>query len=143
MHLDSVVLLLFIASLEVTWGAPRASADEGMVGSSIPVCSADTSDAAVVDFAKDLAWAQSMLGCVDQLNSPTWDGCTATPTDAQNNPLGPPFGFYKGNENFAREKRNGFDCYQACFACLYKGIGQKQAVTTSCTWEAGNGARVS
>ena len=92
-------------------------------------CSADTSDAAVVDFATTPAWNTSMSDCLGELNNEDWNGAECVPKDGQGQALGPAFGFYKGGKN-----NNGLNCYEYCAPCLQLGIANQRAVTTSCQW---------
>ena len=103
-----------------------------------PICSADTSTAPPSPFASDPAWAPSMLNCLSQLNNTIWNGYHCLPTNGKGTAIGPSFGFYKGNENFAKMNLwDGWDCYRQCEACLTKGIKNGQGVSTSCTWYPG------
>lgn len=103
-----------------------------------PWCSADTSDAAVVDFAQDPSWGASMHNCLDQLKGDTnyrWFGVDCQPAKNGTNPpetLGPSFGFYKGNKNVDVLWDT---CFDKCKPCLAKGIDNMRAVTTKCTWK--------
>lgn len=83
-----------------------------------------------------------MLGCLQQLNNANWNGYECIPNNGDGSVIGVPFGFYKGNKDFSKTEANldGNACYSQCQSCLTNGINALQAVTTSCTWDAGSGA---
>ena len=126
-------------SEEANEGSSSSGSDSDSSGDSTPVYSADTSDGSVVPFAQDPGWASSMTSCLGQLNNAAWNGAECVPVAANGNALGPKFGFYKGGKNMD----NGFDCFNACQPCLAEGIANQRAVTTSCTWKAGDKASCS
>ena len=94
-------------------------------------CSADTSTADVVPCAKSEQRVDDMTECLDNLDTGTWAGYECAPKDDQGNPLGPTFGFYKG-ETHHSSSDDPSDCYTQCSDCLQKGINNHRAATTSC-----------
>ena len=76
-----------------------------------------------------------MIGCLDQLNSSTWDGNTCAPKDSNGTPIGPTFGFWKG-ETHHSSPQDAEDCFEQCYYCLRGGIYAQQAVTTSCQFKS-------
>ncbi len=148
MHLNVYFVLGFYALLPIAHAATaagygfRANGEgPGNNDASPPVCSADTSDAPMTDFAWDPKWGESMNNCLNQINNAGWNGYRCIPNDGKNNTIGPSFGFYKGNNNFEKNGMNGSDCYNKCYGCLKEGLDTRQAVTTSCNWDAGRGAK--
>lgn len=71
-----------------------------------------------------------MTDCLANLATGTWVGYERAPKDDQGNPLGPTFGFYKG-ETHHSSTEDASDCYNQCRDCLKDGINNHRAVTTS------------
>ena len=90
-----------------------------------------------------------MTTCLEQLDNDNWNGYDCNPntagtphvTEQGATEIGPSFGFYKGNHDFEKHNLNGTSCYNICHNCLQQGIDNKQAVTTSCRVDLGNGAK--
>lgn len=98
------------------------------------ICSAHTSTADVVAFANNSEWVNAMTGCLTRLDNDNWEGYKCAPGDSQGNPLGPTFGFYKG-ETHHSSPDDASDCYTQCSGCLQDGINDHRAVTTSCQFK--------
>ena len=135
-----LALLPFLLIITTTTGlpqnAPSPSSSYLSDTTTLPpaICSADSSTAPASPFASDPAWAPSMLSCLSELDNMGWNGYHCLPSNGNGTTIGPSFGFYKGNNGFARYYLDGADCFQQCEACLREGIEKGRAVTTSCTW---------
>ena len=97
----------------------------------ITVCSADTSDAAVVPSA-NYKWAQDMTNCANGMSGDSNDGVTCTPKDDGGSALGPTFSFWKSQTG---KDQDPADCFNKCIYCLIEGIDNHRAVTTSCQFK--------
>lgn len=97
-------------------------------------CSATTSTADVVPFAQNQYWVDAMTDCLGDLYTGTWAGTECAPKDDQGNPLGPTFGFWKG-ETHHSSAEDAYDCWTQCSGCLQEGINNHRAVTTSCQFK--------
>ena len=83
-------------------------------------------------WASNPLWSTNMLACLELMNNSGWNGADCKPMDADGvTPLGPSFGFYKGERHYST---GGQDCYDQCAECLKKGIQWNQAQTTTCEY---------
>ena len=95
-------------------------------------CSADTSDAAMTTWSQTIAWQNSMLDCLGQMDNSGWNGASCQPKlESDGTTLGPAFGFWKGETH----NTDGQGCYDKCAPCLKEGIQKGLAVTTSCYYK--------
>lgn len=84
------------------------------------------------DFSSQDLWKSQMLSCMQKLDTDQWNGAECQPMTADNSaPLGPAFGFWKGEERHNKPE-DAKNCYQYCMGCLARGIMAGKAVTTSC-----------
>ncbi|KAL8710568.1 MAG: hypothetical protein Q9220_004792 [cf. Caloplaca sp. 1 TL-2023] len=119
---------------------PASNPGAGPANSAQTTCSADTSNAAVADFANTSGWVGAMNGCLYTLNQDSWTGDhphMCSPKDQSGNKLGnPDFGFYSKGEKWNDQE----NCFQKCQPCLSRGINKHLAVTTYCRYDAGGGS---
>ena len=103
-------------------------------------CSAKSSIAETLSWAEEPAWVSSMNACVGKLNVDHWTNpdedhaMSCMPQRPDGTRVGDvSFGFYSKGE----EWHNTTNCYDKCHSCLEEGIGNHQAVTTYCRYQAG------
>ena len=98
-------------------------------------CSADGT-MPETDYWTDNFWVEHMTECTNDLNRETWDGEVCSFSQAPYTPKPPNIGFYKGEKNW----HSPTDCFNACSACVLKGIHNRGTKEVICRADAGHGS---
>ena len=95
-------------------------------------CSADDTTSET-DYFTNSIWVDHMTQCMNDLNRETWHGEVCSFSQA---PFAPNIGSYKGGKNWDSPT----DCFNACSACVQKGINNRYIKEVICRADAGHGS---